>query len=56
MLYDVKYLNRARAIPGIATDTVTSSKRYALERARTLTDRGQPAHVVNERGETVTDR
>jgi len=55
MLYDVKYLNRARAIPGIATDTVTSSRRYALERAATLNAQGRPAHVVNQHGDTITD-
>lgn len=55
MLYDVRYLNRARATPGIAHDMTTSSKREALERARTMRDRGQPAHVVNMYGDTITD-
>lgn len=54
MLFDVKYLNRARETPGLATDMVTTSKREALERARVLRDRGTPAHVLNRHGDTVS--
>src|SRR5690242_16317890 len=54
MLYDVVYLNKANGgTPGLATDTVTGSKRYALERAQTLRDRGVPAHVTNTHGDTI---
>jgi hypothetical protein len=53
MLYDVKYLNRKTHTTGLATDTVTGSKRYAIERAATLRERGTPAHVVNRHGDTV---
>lgn len=46
MLYDVKYLNGL----GEATDTVTSSARYARERTATLNARGQYAWVIDSRG------
>lgn len=52
-MYDVIYLNRATRTPGLATDLTTGSRRYALERAATLRDRGIPAHVQNIRGERI---
>jgi hypothetical protein len=53
VLYDVQYLNRKASTTGLATDTVTGSKRYAIERAAYLRDRGTPATVVDTHGKTI---
>ncbi len=48
MLYDVRVMVDHSGHH--ATDTVTGSKRYALERAATLNARGQAAGVVDING------
>lgn len=53
MLYDVIYLNRSRTPSGLATDLTTGSKRYALERAQYLRDRGTPATVHTMYGDRI---
>lgn len=51
MLYDVIYFNRDRG--GLATELTTGSKRYALERAQYLRDRGTPATVHTMYGDRI---
>lgn len=54
-LYDVQLWK----FPGVDTDTVTSSRRYALERADTLNKQRPKNHwraiVVDETGRLVAD-
>jgi hypothetical protein len=53
MLYDVQVWK----LPGVDTDTVTSSKRYALERAATLRtfSRYRRVVVVDRHGRPVVE-
>ena len=54
MSFDVRYLNRAGKAVGLATDSTTTSRREALQRAHDLGRYGITAHVVDRAGNIVT--
>jgi hypothetical protein len=54
-MFDVIYLNRAGKAVGLATDSTTTSRRDALDRARHLDRNGTPAHVIDRAGRQIHD-
>lgn len=61
-MYDVQVVNDDQADhrqhhrgTGFRTDTVTSSRRYAIARREDLFDHMQAARIIDDRGHTVDD-
>lgn len=54
MSFDVRYLNRAGKVTGLATDCVTTSRTEAHDRVHELGRYGITAHVTDRAGRILT--